>query len=76
MPAQYEAIRNKLAKGATSGPAYDAAQSSAAAIYNSQHGDRPMSAAHPEGAPRTTHTPPHHRGRKRGRPIDKMRGSK
>jgi hypothetical protein len=53
MPKQYEAIRNKLAKGAKPGsPAYDRAQSSAAAIYNSRHHDRPMSAAHPEGAPR------------------------
>lgn len=73
MPAQYEAIRDKLAKGATSGPAYDQAQSSAAAIYNSQHPDAPMSSAHPEGAPRKSkRVPPHkHRGKKKP-PIDRM----
>jgi hypothetical protein len=34
MPKQYEAIRDKMAKGAKKGsPAYDEAQSRAAAIY-------------------------------------------
>lgn len=37
MPAKYEAIRDKLAKGAKKdSPAYNRAQSSAAAIYNAQ----------------------------------------
>lgn len=37
MPKQYEAIRDKFAKGAKKdSPSYDAAQSKAAAIYVSQ----------------------------------------
>ena len=53
MPKQYEAMRSKFAKGAKKdSPAYNKAQSKAAAIYNSQHQARPMSAAHPEGAKR------------------------
>ena len=55
MPKQYEAMRQKFAKGAKKdSPAYNRAQSRAAAIYNSQHQDMPMAAAHPEGAPRVS----------------------
>jgi hypothetical protein len=37
MPAKYEAIRDKLAKGApVNSPQYNAAQTSAARIYNAQ----------------------------------------
>lgn len=43
MPRQYEAIRDKLAKGApVDSPAYNAAQSSAAAIYNAKHPGAPV----------------------------------
>lgn len=42
MPRQYTAMRDKFAKGATSGPSYDAAQSKAARIYNSKHPDSPV----------------------------------
>ncbi len=43
MPAQYEAMRDKFAKGApVDSPAYNAAQSKAAAIYNSKHHKHPM----------------------------------
>lgn len=53
MPKPYVAMRDKFAKGAKKdSPAYNKAQSRAAAIYNSRHPDRPMSGAHPEGAPR------------------------
>jgi hypothetical protein len=58
MPKQYEAMQEKFAKGAKKeSPAYNAAQSRAAAIYNSQHRKRPMSAAHPEGAKRVSPLP-------------------
>lgn len=43
MPRQYEAIRDKLAKGAKKdSPAYNRAQSEAAAIYNSRHHSNPV----------------------------------
>ena len=45
MPAQYVAIRDKLAKTMS----YDEAQKHAAMIYNSKHHNNPMSPAHPEG---------------------------
>lgn len=46
MPAQYEAIRDALVR---QGRPYGTAQRIAAATYNSQHPDAPMSPAHPEG---------------------------
>jgi len=49
MPRQYEAMRDHFR---TQGLSEDAAQSKAAAIYNARHPARPMSGAHPEGAPR------------------------
>jgi hypothetical protein len=53
MPHAYEKMRDKFAKGAKKdSPAYNSAQSKAAAIYNAKHPKRPMSSAHPEGAPR------------------------
>jgi hypothetical protein len=53
MPHAYEKMRDKFAKGAKKdSPAYNRAQSKAAAIYNSKHPGRPMSSAHPEGAKR------------------------
>jgi hypothetical protein len=39
MPAQYEAIRDRMA---AKGMAYDQAQAHAAAIYNSQHPKTPV----------------------------------
>ena len=43
MPKAYEAMRDKFAKGAAvDSPAYNAAQSKAAAIYNSMHHDAPV----------------------------------
>jgi hypothetical protein len=47
MPKQYEAIRDKLAKGAPAdSPEYNRAQARAAAIYNSVHPDHPVTGAH------------------------------
>ena len=70
MPKQYEAIRDKLAKGAAvDSPAYNQAQSRAAAIYNSSHQSEPMSSAHPEGAPRKSPMPPKKMSTKFGRPA-------
>ena len=47
MPKQYEAMRDKFAKGAAvDSPAYNRAQSKAAAIYNSQHPGRPVTGKH------------------------------
>lgn len=43
MPKAYEAMRDKFAKGAPKdSPEYDAAQSKAAAIYNSKHKGNPV----------------------------------
>jgi hypothetical protein len=43
MPKAYEAMRNKFAQGApVDSPEYDAAQSKAAAIYNSKHKSAPV----------------------------------
>jgi hypothetical protein len=43
MPKAYESMRDKFAKGAPKdSPEYDAAQSKAAAIYNSKHKDSPV----------------------------------
>lgn len=43
MPAAYERMRDKFAKGAKKdSPGYNAAQSKAAKIYNSKHPDSPM----------------------------------
>lgn len=43
MPKAYESMRDKFAKGAKKdSPAYDAAQSKAAAIYNAKHKDNPV----------------------------------
>lgn len=57
MPRQYEAIRDKLAKGATSGPAYDSAQSSAAAIYNSKHPEAPVTGKSDSSRPKKRRKP-------------------
>jgi len=44
MPKQYEAMRGKFAQGAKKdSPKYNAAQSKAAAIYNSKHPGKPVS---------------------------------
>lgn len=46
MPHAYEVMRDKFAKGAAvDSPAYNAAQSKAAAIYNSKHPGNPMHGA-------------------------------
>lgn len=46
MPHAYAVMRDKFAKGAAvDSPAYNAAQSKAAAIYNSKHKDNPMHGA-------------------------------
>jgi hypothetical protein len=43
MPKAYEAMRDKFAKGAAvDSPAYDAAQSKAAAMYNAKHKQNPV----------------------------------
>lgn len=43
MPKAYESMRDKFAKGAAKdSPEYDAAQSKAAAIYNSKHKSKPV----------------------------------
>lgn len=43
MPKAYESMRDKFAKGAkVDSPAYNAAQSKAAAIYNSMHPKKPV----------------------------------
>jgi len=43
MPRHYEKMRDKFAKGASEdSPEYDAAQSKAAAIYNSKHKKNPV----------------------------------
>ena len=43
MPKAYESMRDKFAKGASKdSPEYDAAQSKAAAIYNSKHKGKPV----------------------------------
>lgn len=43
MPAMYEKLRDKFAKGAPEdSPKYDAAQSKAAAIYNAKHKGKPV----------------------------------
>jgi len=43
MPKEYEAIRDKCAKGASKKSAkYNECQSKAAAIYNSTHKDNPV----------------------------------
>jgi hypothetical protein len=45
MPKQYEAMRDKFAKGAKPGSAaYKAAQSKAARIYNAKHKSAPVTA--------------------------------
>jgi len=49
MPKKYEAIRDKLAKGAkVDSPAYNRAQSRAAAIYNATRkpGQKPVTGKH------------------------------
>jgi hypothetical protein len=49
MPEAYTAMRNKFAKGAAvDSPAYNRAQSKAAAIYNASHPGKPVTAK--EGA--------------------------
>jgi len=46
MPKQYEAMRDKFAQGAPKdSPAYNQAQSKAAAIYNSRHPKQPVTGA-------------------------------
>lgn len=43
MPKAYESMRDKFAKGAPKdSPEYNAAQSKAAAIYNSKHKNNPV----------------------------------
>lgn len=43
MPKQYEALRDKFAKGAPKdSPAYNRAQAKAAAIYNAKHPKAPV----------------------------------
>lgn len=49
MPKQYEDIRDSYVKRGTD---YDEAQRIAAATYNKQHPNAPMSPAHPEGMKR------------------------
>lgn len=45
MPKQYEAMRDKFAKGAKPGtPKYKAAQTRAAKIYNAKHKSAPVTA--------------------------------
>jgi hypothetical protein len=44
MPKEYEVIRDRIAKGAAvDSPAYNKAQSIAAAIYNKRHPGHPLS---------------------------------
>ena len=50
MPAAYEAMRDKFAKGAPRGSKrFKRAQSKAAAIYNSSHPDNPVTGKHRKG---------------------------
>jgi hypothetical protein len=49
MPLEYEKIRDSIAKGPPVGSKkYKAAQSEAAAIYNTRHPDSPVTGKRPE----------------------------
>jgi len=51
MPKPYESMRDEFAEGApVDSPKYDAAQSKAAAIYNSKHKKHPVTGKHKKKA--------------------------
>jgi hypothetical protein len=68
MPKAYEAMRDKFAKGAkVDSPAYDQAQSKAAAIYNSKHPGKPVTGRRKKSGMKGGHAADALQGYRRGR---------